>query len=66
MITAITNAPTFDGECVIDDKTVVINGALIRSVGDIIPAGATPSLMRTAQLRCSASSTLIPRAYTLI
>jgi imidazolonepropionase-like amidohydrolase len=41
MITAITNARIFDGEIVIDNQTVVIEGAHIRSVGGIVPAGAT-------------------------
>ena len=41
MITAITNVRIFDGEQVIGDDTVVIDGAHIHSVGDKVPAGAT-------------------------
>ena len=41
MITAISNARVFDGERVIDDQTVVIDGAHIHSVGGVVPAGAT-------------------------
>ena len=41
MITAITNAYIFDGERVIEDKTVLIDGALIHNVGGVVPAGAT-------------------------
>jgi imidazolonepropionase-like amidohydrolase len=40
-ITAITNARIFNGECVIDERTVVIKGAQIQAVGGKIPAGAT-------------------------
>ena len=40
MITAIINARIFDGDRVIDDTTVVINGALIQAVGGEVPAGA--------------------------
>jgi imidazolonepropionase-like amidohydrolase len=40
-ITAITNARIFNGECVIDDQTVVINGTCIQAVGGEVPAGAT-------------------------
>jgi hypothetical protein len=39
-ITAITNARIFDGERVINDQTVVINGASIGAVGGAVPAGA--------------------------
>ena len=39
-ITAITNARNFDGERVINDQTVVINGASISAVGGAVPAGA--------------------------
>ncbi|MDR3585090.1 MAG: amidohydrolase family protein [Desulfosporosinus sp.] len=39
--TAITNARIFDGERVIDNQTVVINGAHIQAVGSVVPAGAT-------------------------
>jgi hypothetical protein len=39
-ITAITNARVFDGERVINDQTVVINGASISAVGGSVPAGA--------------------------
>ena len=41
MITTITNARIFDGEHVIDDKSVVIDEGRIHSVGGIVPAGAT-------------------------
>ncbi len=41
IITAITNARVFDGERVIDDQTVVIDGAYIQAVGGELPAGAT-------------------------
>ncbi len=41
MITAITNARVFDGERVIDDQAVVIDGAHIHSVGGVVPIGAT-------------------------
>jgi imidazolonepropionase-like amidohydrolase len=41
MDTAITNARVFDGEKVIDEQTVVIDGAHIHSVGGTVPAGAT-------------------------
>ena len=40
-LTAITNARVFDGERVLDDQKVVIVGAHIHSVGDVVPAGAT-------------------------
>lgn len=39
-ITAITNARIFDGERVINDQTVVINGASISGVGGAVPARA--------------------------
>ena len=38
---AITNAHVFDGERIIDDRTVVIAGTHIYAVGGAIPAGAT-------------------------
>jgi imidazolonepropionase-like amidohydrolase len=41
MITAINNACIFDGERVIDERTVVIEGAQIISVGGVVPVGAT-------------------------
>ena len=41
MITAITNARIFDGERVIEDKTVLINGKCIHNVGGDVSAGAT-------------------------
>jgi imidazolonepropionase-like amidohydrolase len=41
MITAITHARIFDGERVIDDQTVVIDGARIHAVGGAVPTGAT-------------------------
>ena len=40
-ITAITNARVFDGERVIENQTVVLDGAHIHSVGGTVPAGAT-------------------------
>jgi cytosine/adenosine deaminase-related metal-dependent hydrolase len=40
MITAISNARIFDGERVIDDRTIVINGEHIISVGGVVPSGA--------------------------
>ncbi len=40
-ITAITNTRVFDGERVIKDRSVVIEGMHIRSVGGAVPAGAT-------------------------
>lgn len=40
-ITAITNVRVFDGERVIDDQIMVINGAHIQAVGGEVPAGAT-------------------------
>ncbi len=40
-ITAITNARIFDGDRVIDDRTVVIKGAYIQAIGGEVPAGAT-------------------------
>src|ERR1700722_4837303 len=39
MITAITNARIFDGESVLDSKTVLINGECIVYVGDAVPDG---------------------------
>ncbi|MGD0755066.1 MAG: amidohydrolase family protein [Bacteroidales bacterium] len=41
MLTAITNAHIFDGESVIDDHIVVIDGERILSVGGVVPTGAT-------------------------
>ena len=41
MITAIINANIFDGEQVIDDRTVVIEGAIISAIGGVAPAGAS-------------------------
>ncbi|MFP3153907.1 hypothetical protein LQZ18_05640 [Lachnospiraceae bacterium ZAX-1] len=40
-LTAITNVRIFDGENVLDESTVVIEGGIIQSVGGEIPAGAT-------------------------
>ena len=40
MITAIVNARIFDGDRVIDDTSVVIDGAQIQAVGGEVPAGA--------------------------
>jgi len=41
ILTAISNARVFDGERVIDDQTVMIDGAQIHAVGGVAPAGAT-------------------------
>ena len=41
MQTAIINARIFDGEHVINDQTVVIEGTNIHSVGSIVPVCAT-------------------------
>lgn len=41
MTTAITNAQIFDGSEVIDERTVVLDGGLIRAVGGPIPQDAT-------------------------
>jgi imidazolonepropionase-like amidohydrolase len=40
-ITAITNVRVFDGERVLDNTTVEINGVHIQTVGGVVPAGAT-------------------------
>jgi imidazolonepropionase-like amidohydrolase len=40
-IFAITNARIFDGERVIDDHMVVIEGRNIQSIGGVVPTGAT-------------------------
>lgn len=40
-ITAITHARIFDGERVIDEQTVVFNGASITAVGGALPAGSS-------------------------
>jgi imidazolonepropionase-like amidohydrolase len=39
-IFAITNARIFDGERIIDERTVVMNGRIIRSVGGVVPIDA--------------------------
>ena len=41
MITAIINARIFDGEHVINDQSILIEGTHIYSVGGIVPAGTT-------------------------
>ena len=41
VITAIINARIFDGERVVNDHIVVIDGAYIHSIGGVVPAGAT-------------------------
>ncbi len=41
MITAITNARIFDGERVIDDTIVLIEGQRICNIGGVVPTGAT-------------------------
>lgn len=40
MITAITNARIFDGERVIDEKSVLIDGTVIQNIGGPLPLGA--------------------------
>jgi imidazolonepropionase-like amidohydrolase len=40
-LTAITNVRIFDGEKLLDDRLVVLNGSEIQAVGGEIPAGAT-------------------------
>jgi len=40
-LTAITNARVFDGERVIEERTVVIDGSHIRGVGGLAPTGAS-------------------------
>ena len=40
-LTAITNARVFDGEQVIDERTVLIDGSHIRAVGGAVPAGVS-------------------------
>ena len=49
-LTAITNAHIFDGERVIDDQIVVIDGAHIHAVGGVLPARATVIDARGATL----------------
>jgi imidazolonepropionase-like amidohydrolase len=41
MITAIKNAQIFNGENIIDDKLILIEGERILSIGGVIPTGAT-------------------------
>ena len=41
MITAIKNAQIFDGENIIDKKSILIEGERILSVGGVIPTYAT-------------------------
>ncbi len=41
MIAAITNARVFNGERMIEEQTVVIDGAHISAIGGEVPAGAT-------------------------
>ena len=41
MITAVINAKIFDGDHVIDDAAVVINGTKIQTVGGEVPPGAS-------------------------
>src|ERR1035441_5419982 len=41
MITAITNARIFNGDRVIDDHTLEIDGARISAIGNAVPPGAT-------------------------
>ncbi|MGC1376989.1 MAG: amidohydrolase family protein [Anaerolineales bacterium] len=50
IITAITNARVFDGERVIDNQTVVIDGTRIQAVGGMTPPGATVMDARGATL----------------
>jgi hypothetical protein len=41
MISAIANARIFDGECVIDSRSIVLEGTWISGIGGPIPDGAT-------------------------
>jgi imidazolonepropionase-like amidohydrolase len=41
MIVAIKNAHIFDGERIIDDSIILIEGERILSIGGVVPAGAT-------------------------
>ena len=41
MLTAIKNARIFDGERLIDDNLVLIEGERIRNIGGVLPTGAT-------------------------
>ncbi|HKH11126.1 MAG TPA: hypothetical protein VKA73_08280 [Rubrobacter sp.] len=50
MTTAITNARVFDGERVLGDRTVVIEGPTIAAVGGAVPAGAAVVDARGATL----------------
>jgi imidazolonepropionase-like amidohydrolase len=50
MLTAITNARIFDGERVLSDQIVVIDGAFILAIGAAVPAGATVVDARGATL----------------
>jgi len=49
---AITNVRIFDGDRVLNDTTVVIDGPVIRAVGGAVPR--TPSLSTVAGVLCSA------------
>src|ERR1039458_4456315 len=40
MVTAITDVQIFDGNRVLDERTVVLDGALIRAIGEPVPPGA--------------------------
>jgi imidazolonepropionase-like amidohydrolase len=50
MITAIKNAQIFDGESIIDDKIILIEGERILSVGGVVPTGATVIDAKNAML----------------
>ncbi len=50
MITTIINARVFDGERVLDDQTVVIDGAHISAIGGAVPVEATVVDARGATL----------------
>src|ERR1035437_1388527 len=41
MITALKNVHVFDGENIVDDKLILIEGERILSIGGVIPTGAT-------------------------
>ena len=41
MITAIKNVHIFDGENILDDQLILIEGERIRNVGGVVPTGAT-------------------------
>ena len=52
MVTAITDVQIFDGDRVLDERTVVLDGALISAIGGPVPPGAV--------IVDSAGATLLP------